>query len=242
MKIRAAALVLVCIFRLQGAAAAVNGTRAANTSARAKPAAPVSARKSLNDSHPTSAAVRPKETVRKAQATDRVAAHPTSGYKWRCEHSARNHRYRAAHGVVCWDGRIYGVDDGGIPQYMLDYFAQDQRNFQQNDGRTAELEAARPGYLESPSPVRPVAYARATVAPAEAVPTVPVSPEVFASIDVGMARSMVLDKLGKPAGSITIPGDDGFIEIWTYQLTNGSTAKLNMEKGIVSTLAKNGGT
>jgi hypothetical protein len=125
---------------------------------------------------------------------------------------------------------------------MLDYFAQDQRNFQQNDGRTAELEAARPGYLKSPSPVRPVAYARAAVAPAEAVPTVPVSPEVFASIDVGMARSMVLDKLGKPAGSITIPGDDGFIEIWTYQLTNGSTAKLNMEKGIVSTLAKNGGT
>jgi hypothetical protein len=51
-----------------------------------------------------------------------------------------------------------------------------------------------------------------------------------------MARSRVLDKLGKPAGSITIPGDDGFVEIWTYQLTNGGTAKLNMEKGIVSKL------
>jgi hypothetical protein len=51
-----------------------------------------------------------------------------------------------------------------------------------------------------------------------------------------MPRSAVLDKLGQPAGSITIPGDDGFVEIWTYPLTNGATAKLHIEKGIVATL------
>ena len=49
-----------------------------------------------------------------------------------------------------------------------------------------------------------------------------------------MPRSAVLDKLGKPAGSITIPGDDGLVEIWTWQLTDGSTAKLRIEKGVVT--------
>jgi hypothetical protein len=51
--------------------------------------------------------------------------------------------------------------------------------------------------------------------------------------DVGTHRSAVVDTLGKPAGSITIPGDDGFVDIWTYQLTDGSAAKLTIEKGVV---------
>jgi hypothetical protein len=82
--------------------------------------------------------------------------------------------------------------------------------------------------------VMPWAKAAVTVAPDEPAPTAPVSPGVFASINVGMTRSAVLDKLGKPPGSITIPDDDGFVEIWIYQLTDGSTAKLRMEKGVVT--------
>ena len=57
---------------------------------------------------------------------------------------------------------------------------------------------------------------------------------MFASLDVGMARSAVLEKLGKPPGSSTIPGDDGFVEIWTYQLNDGTPAKLHIEKGAVT--------
>jgi hypothetical protein len=109
---------------------------------------------------------------------------------------------------------------------MVDYF----------EAHPAELVNASLGNPESPYPGRPAEYALAAVAPAEAPVAVPVSPEVFASIGVGTARSMALDKLGKPAGSITIPDDNGFVEIWTYQMTDGRTAKLHLENGIVKTL------
>jgi hypothetical protein len=169
-----------------------------------------------------------------------------SGFKWECDPSERHNRfYRADLGVVCWEGKTFSKDNGGIPQYMLDYFEQNRRKVQQKvdemNRHIAELKAARlpgqPGNSATPRPITPITpatNARVTVAPAEATPIVPISPEAFASMDVGTARSAVLDKLGKPPGAITIPGDDGFVEIWTYQLTDGSTAKLNIEKGVVT--------
>jgi hypothetical protein len=167
------------------------------------------------------------------------AAAQESWFKWECDPTERHHRfYRADLGVVCWDGRTYSKDNGGIPQYMLDYFEQNRLKVQQKvdemNRHIAELKAARAGDSGTPRPVTPAANARPTVAPAEAPSIVPVSREVFASIDAGMPRPEVLKKLGKPAGSITIPGDDGFLEIWTYQLTDGSTAKLRIEKGVVT--------
>jgi hypothetical protein len=120
---------------------------------------------------------------------------------------------------------------------MLDYFEQNPGNGPSvGEGRNGELVNASLSNPESPYPGRPAAYALAPVAPAGAPVAVPVSPEVFASIGVGTARSAALDKLGKPAGSITIPNDDGFVEIWTYNMTDGRTAKLNLENGIVKTL------
>jgi hypothetical protein len=165
------------------------------------------------------------------------------GFKWECDPTERHSRfYRADLGVVCWDGKTFSEENGGIPQYMLDYFEQNRRKVQQKvdemNRHNAELKAARPRNGAPPSPpaprpVTPAANATATVARAEATPIVAVSPQAFASIDVGTHRSAVVDTLGKPAGSITIPGDDGFVEIWTYQLTDGSAAKLTIEKGVV---------
>jgi hypothetical protein len=164
-----------------------------------------------------------------------IAAAQDSGFRWTCDPSERHSRfYRADLGVVCWEGKTYSKDHGGIPQYMLDYFENNSREVKQKvdemNRRFAELKAAHPnnGVSTSPSHTQ-----RPTVASAEPVFIVPVSPEVFASIDVGLPRSAVLDKLGKPPGSLTIPGDDGFVEIWTYQLTDGSAAKLKLEKGVV---------
>jgi len=243
MKMRPCTLLLVCIFGLPGVAAVVSANRPASTSVKKQPPAPASSRKPATDIHANTAPVRPKETVRKAVPPARVTAHRTPAFNGRCEPSVRNRRFYRAAGVVCWEGRIYSTDNGGIPPYMLDYFAQDRRNVQPGDDAMNSNADIRPGDLHSSLPATPALYGRATVAPGDTVPTVPVSPEVFASLDVGMARSAVLEKLGKPACSITIPGDDGFVEIWTYQLTNGSTAKLNMEKGIISTLdPKKGGT
>ena len=167
-----------------------------------------------------------------------VSAQET-GFKWECDPAERHSRfYRADLGVVCWEGKTFSKDNGGIPQYMLDYFEQNRRKVQQKvdemNRHVAELKATRPATSPAPRPVTPAANATATVARAAAAPIVPVSPEVFAPIDVGTPRSAVLDKLGKPGGSITIPSDDGFVEIWTYQLTDGSTAKLRIEKGVVT--------
>jgi len=164
------------------------------------------------------------------------------GFKWECDPSERHSRfYRADLGVVCWEGKTFSKDNGGIPQYMLDYFEQNRRQVKQKvdkmNRHIAELKAARAansGTVRPVTPLTPAANATPTVARAEAAPTVPVSPEALASIDVGTSRSAVLDKLGKAPGSITIPGDDGFVEIWTYQLTDGSTVKLNIEKGVVT--------
>jgi hypothetical protein len=164
------------------------------------------------------------------------------GFKWTCDPSERHSRfYRADLGVVCWEGKTFSKDDGGIPQYMLDYFEKNRRDVQKKvdemNRHIAELKAVRPANSGAnsgtPPPVTPGAKATPTVARAEATPIVPISPEAFASIDVGTQRSAVLDKLGKAPGSVTIPGDDGFVEIWTYQLTDGSTAKLKIEKGVV---------
>ncbi len=163
----------------------------------------------------------------------------TAGFKWECDPSDRHSRfYRADLGVVCWYGKTYSQDDGGIPQYMLDYFEENRRKVQQKvaemNRHIAELKASRPANPAPPRPVTPPAKA-VTVAPAEAAPSAPpVNLEAFASINVGAPRSAVLDKLGKPAGSITIPGDEGFVEIWTYQLADGSSAKLKIEKGVVT--------
>jgi hypothetical protein len=172
-----------------------------------------------------------------------------SGFRWTCDPSERHSRfYRADLGVVCWEGKTYSKDHGGIPQYMLDYFEENSRKVKQKvdemNRHIAELKAAHPNNgahngaspSATPRPLLPPPNASKTptVTATEPVPIVPVSPEVFASIDVGSPRSAVLDKLGKPSGSLTIPGDEGFVEIWTYQLTDGSAAKIKLEKGVVT--------
>jgi hypothetical protein len=167
-----------------------------------------------------------------------TAAAQESGFRWTCDPAERHSRfYRADLGVVCWEGKTYSKDRGGIPHYMLDYFEENSRRVKQKvdemNRHIAELKTAHPNNGRPLLPP-PNAVKAPTVAPAEAVPVVPVSPELFASIDVGLPRSAVLDKLGKPPGSLTIPGDDGFVEIWTYQLTDGSAAKIKLEKGVVT--------
>src|SRR5580658_495910 len=113
------------------------------------------------------------------------------GFKWECDPTERHSRfYRADLGVVCWEGKTFSKDNGGIPQYMLDYFEQNRRQVQQKvdemNRHIAELKAARPGTSGTPRPVTPPATkVTATVARAEAAPIVPVNPEVFAAIDVG---------------------------------------------------------
>ena len=153
---------------------------------------------------------------------------------WVCD--PKEHRlYRRDLGVVCWDGRTYRKDDpGGIPQYMIDYFDQMRRNLQQKVGpANTRPTASSPTRTASPASVVFSERASVPIAKAPQVAQKAISPEDFASIANGMKRADVIQKLGNPAGSISIPDDEGFTEILTYALTDASTAKVRIEAGAV---------
>ena len=76
--------------------------------------------------------------------------------------------------------------------------------------------------------VDPPAPARPELAPQ------PVSPEKFAEVKIGMDRASVIENLGVPQSSISIPEETGVVETLNYLLTNGRGVKVRIESGRVS--------
>ena len=182
MKIRGSALVAVCVFGMHGEAATAQGSRAGASNVKVQspphvstprpPAgspkpAPMNAQKPAQTGHRDPVSARPTVAVRKPHV-ERPAVRPASGLHWRCEHAGPIRRFRAAHGLICWDGLIYNTYDGGVPPYMLDYFEKNPRNL--DEGYSRELVSASLADPENEVPGRPAAYALATVAPAAALP------------------------------------------------------------------------
>ena len=61
----------------------------------------------------------------------------------------------------------------------------------------------------------------------------PVTRAKAAEVQVGMDRAAVEGILGKPHGSMSIPEDDGLVEVLNYTLDDKGTAKVRLEKGKV---------
>jgi hypothetical protein len=61
----------------------------------------------------------------------------------------------------------------------------------------------------------------------------PVSRAKASEVQVGMDRVAVEGILGKPHGSMSIPEDDGLVEVLNYALDDKGTAKVRLEKGKV---------
>src|SRR5271156_4624951 len=110
-----------------------------------------------------------------------IAAAQESGFRWTCDPSERHSRfYRADLGVVCWEGKTYSKDHGGIPHYMLEYFEENSRQVKQKvdemNRHIAELKAGRPNNGANngatPRPLLPPSNAAKapTVGPAEPLP------------------------------------------------------------------------
>jgi hypothetical protein len=76
--------------------------------------------------------------------------------------------------------------------------------------------------VEPPTPARP-----------ELAPQ-PVSPEKFAEVRVGMKRASVIESLGVPQSSISIPDETGVVETMNYLLTNGRGVRIRIQSGRVS--------
>jgi hypothetical protein len=84
----------------------------------------------------------------------------------------------------------------------------------------------------SPS-MQVVSVEPATPAHPELAPQ-PVSPEKFAEVKIGMERDSVIESLGVPQSSISIPEDTGVVETMNYLLTNGRGVKVRLLSGRVS--------
>ncbi len=68
----------------------------------------------------------------------------------------------------------------------------------------------------------------------ESAPVAPTVSRAKASeVQVGMDRAAVEGILGKPHGSMSIPEDDGLVEVLNYTLDDKRTAKVRLEKGKV---------
>jgi hypothetical protein len=71
-------------------------------------------------------------------------------------------------------------------------------------------------------------------APAVTAPSIPpVSRAKAKEVQVGMGRAAVEGLLGKPHSAMSIPEDDGFVEILTYTLDDQGSARVRMERGKV---------
>lgn len=70
--------------------------------------------------------------------------------------------------------------------------------------------------------------------PEAAIP--PVKRAKTDEVQVGMDRAQVEGILGKPHGSMSIPEDDGLVEVLNYTLDDRATAKVRIEKGKVVTV------
>jgi hypothetical protein len=62
----------------------------------------------------------------------------------------------------------------------------------------------------------------------------PVPVEKFAAVVVGMERSRVIESLGVPQSSISIPEESGVVETLNYLLTTGRGVKILIQSGRVS--------
>ena len=162
------------------------------------------------------------------------------GYKlkWVCDPKEQR-LYRRDLGVVCWDGKTYRkTDPGGIPQYMIDYFDQMRQNIRRAVGDTRQTkttpQTARPPGTDTPhsrstgSSVLPVRQAPPSL------PSKPLDPALLASVEPGMTRSKLREKLGQPGSALTITSSHEVLETWTYALTDGRTANFRIKDGVLA--------
>ena len=61
----------------------------------------------------------------------------------------------------------------------------------------------------------------------------PVSAQVLDSIEMGMTRATVVERLGEPHGKILNTGDEGTLEIWTYVVRGGGFGSVRLDQGRV---------
>jgi hypothetical protein len=123
-----------------------------------------------------------------------------------------------------------------VHQAQLDTARMNQERLQKDQAFNDELNrkvAAQRGGQSLSKPVSRGSTALVPLTPESAPIAPPVTRAKASEVHVGMDRAAVEEILGKPHGSMSIPEEDGLVEVWTYTLDDNGTAKVRLEKGKV---------
>jgi hypothetical protein len=123
-----------------------------------------------------------------------------------------------------------------VHQAQLDTARMNQERLQKDQTFNDELNRKIAEQRGGQSLSRPISKGSAVLAPEKPesgeIPP-PVSRAKAAEVQVGMDRAAVEGILGKPHGSMSIPDDDGLVEVLNYTLDDKGTEKVRLEKGKV---------
>jgi hypothetical protein len=123
-----------------------------------------------------------------------------------------------------------------VHQAQLDTARMNQERLQKDQAFNDELNrkiAEQRGGQSLARPISKVATVPALEKPESAAIAPPVSRAKASEVQVGMDRAAVERILGKPHGSMSIPEDDGLVEVLNYALDDKGAAKVRLEKGKV---------
>jgi hypothetical protein len=121
-------------------------------------------------------------------------------------------------------------------QAQLDNARMNQERLQKDQAFNDELNrkvAEQRGGQNSARPLSRGSTVLVSEKPESAAVAPPVSRDKASEVQVGMDRAAVEGILGKPHGSMSIPEDNGVVEIFSYALDDNGTAKVRLEKGKV---------
>lgn len=121
-------------------------------------------------------------------------------------------------------------------QAQLDNARMNQERLQKDQAFNDELNRKVAEQRGGQNPARPISRDSTALVPEKpesAAVAPPVSRDKASEVQVGMDRAAVEGILGKPHGSMSIPEDDGLVEIFSYALDDNGTAKVRLEKGQV---------
>jgi len=122
-----------------------------------------------------------------------------------------------------------------VHQAQLDTARMNQERLKESQAFNDELNRKIAEQRGGQSLARPIS--RGTVLAPPQPESAPIAPPVSrakaSEVQVGMDREAVEGILGKPHGSMSIPDDDGLVEVQNYTLDDKGTAKVRLEKGKV---------
>jgi hypothetical protein len=121
-----------------------------------------------------------------------------------------------------------------VHQAQLDTARMNQERLQKDQAFNDELNRKIAEQRGGQSLARPISRGEAVLVPEKAETAAiapPVSRAKAAEVQAGMDRAAVEGILGKPHGSMSIPEDDGLVEVLSYALDDKGTAKVRLERG-----------